>query len=388
MLRTLRTQVKWIMITVIAIFVISIYLGYGLYVRRRPVGPTRKDYPVAKVDGAVIMRSTLEKALYNYVVRNNIQGDLTPERVKELRLQVLNELINRYLMERELKKRDIKVDDIEIETAIADIQNRFPTKEEFYRYMERNHISMKQLKKDLKEQIAMQKLIKQVTKDVKVTSKDIKEAYENLKDLMFKKDPGFLVEYAKFKSEKAAKKAKEMLEEGKKWIDVIKELSKDIVESSGGGVAFIPKDKIAQEFSSVMLTTTSGDISDVLKVTSGDETLYMVAINRGIQKGGYEPLQKVKDKLELFVKRRKEAEKLNEFIKSLRAKATIEILDPSIFPAPEQQKAAPNQQESKQKEGKQQENTQKNENKQETNQLKQKTNQLKQKTEKSKDVSQ
>ncbi len=75
LMRTLRSQVRWIMIAIVVLFVLSIF---GMYGFSSPRGNSSggEDYAVAEIDGKTVMRSVLEQQLRNYVERANVR-DIT-----------------------------------------------------------------------------------------------------------------------------------------------------------------------------------------------------------------------------------------------------------------------------------------------------------------------
>ncbi len=78
-MRSLRENVRWIMLVIVVVFVLSIFGMYGFGGRRSaPQQEGMRDYPVAQIDGKKIMRSSLENNVRDYVDRNNLK-DVTSE---------------------------------------------------------------------------------------------------------------------------------------------------------------------------------------------------------------------------------------------------------------------------------------------------------------------
>jgi hypothetical protein len=57
-MKTLRTQVKGIMISVVVLFVISIFAGYGMYTRSGGGEGLKATTPSPKINGNKVMRSS------------------------------------------------------------------------------------------------------------------------------------------------------------------------------------------------------------------------------------------------------------------------------------------------------------------------------------------
>ena len=78
LMRTLRSQVRWIMIAIVILFVLSIFGMYGFSGggKRGSNENSSEDYTVAEIDGKTVRRSQLEVQLRQYVARMNAR-DIT-----------------------------------------------------------------------------------------------------------------------------------------------------------------------------------------------------------------------------------------------------------------------------------------------------------------------
>ena len=138
MLRLMREHVKVIMTTVIVLFVLSCFAGYGLYSRsgNRNSGGTQ-DYPVAEVNGKNIMRSQIENGIGKMADQYN-QKDITSADLPILRKAVLDSLVIQDEVNKEIKNRNIDVNKDEVDAEYVKIMDNYPTREEFKAYLERS----------------------------------------------------------------------------------------------------------------------------------------------------------------------------------------------------------------------------------------------------------
>ncbi len=336
MLRFLRSRVKWIMGFIALVFVASVYWGYGVYSRRSSGAPERPasegDRPVVRVDGAVLTLSLLESATREYLAGLGLGESVDEEQLKRARFEVMNNIVERYLLEREAASSRIEVSEEEIQQALKGMENYFPTREDFMKFLERRNVSMEQLKKEISRQIAFNKFMKSLVGDVVVSPDEVSSLYESMKDVFFRRSAGFLVEYAAFSDDKSASRAKEMLQSGSSWEEVLEALSADVVESSSGQTTQLPLSNLSEGSRTALDRAKDGELVGPLK-ESVDEQVYHVVFRKvGFQKEGYASLDEVRDQVEAILRGQRERERISEYVKSLKERSRIEILDPSLFP--------------------------------------------------------
>ena len=226
---------RWIMLSVTILFVLSIFGYYGFDGTRRRSGGNGEgiqDYAVAEVNGKKIMRSALEESLRRYVERANI-SNLESADMPKLRRDTLDGIIVQMQLENEAKAQGIQPSEADIDKAVSRISDNFPTKEAFQQYLDQTGTKMTDLRKNLSEQLAQQKLIETALAAVKVTSADVQGFYDKTKDLFFRQPAGVKLNFARFKSPDVAKKAQEALAPSSKWNEVMASLSSaDLLEKS------------------------------------------------------------------------------------------------------------------------------------------------------------
>ena len=116
-MKYLRTNVRWIMITVVALFVVSCFAGYGMYSRGQGQGGGMRDYAVAEAGGKKIMRSSLEKGMQEMAEQFGNQ-QITSADLPLLRKAVLDNIVVSEQLLREVENPKITVGDDEVATAL------------------------------------------------------------------------------------------------------------------------------------------------------------------------------------------------------------------------------------------------------------------------------
>lgn len=321
------------MITIVAIFVISIFAGYGMYVRggSRAGNPNQhRDYPVAKINGHEIMRSQIESELSNLSDQAGAKAT-TSQDLAELRSAVLENMAIMQEMQKEIANRHIKVAKDEVDKVLAQIEDQFPTKEAFQQYLERNQITPDKIRKDVEAQIAQQKLIDQVTQGALVTSSEVRSFYDSTQTLLFKRPEGYLINIASFSSRSQAEAARSKLRSGETWDHMLSTFSNSIVQATPfAKPTFIPSSKLPQELN-FLKTLPNGSVSNPILISSQDCVL---VLKREKTPERILPFEEASADVSNMLLSQKKRTLQMRFIQGLKERAKIEILDPTIFAKP------------------------------------------------------
>jgi|GEM_PF-2158114 len=134
---------------------------------------------VAKVNDEVIFRTELDEYLRRATAQ--LQGSSSNE--KELERRVLEQLIEERILLQEAKREEIVISEEELKSALQNLKDRFPTKEEFDRELRRQGLTISELNDNLRKQLSILHLIeKNVKRKIQVTNREIREYYAQHKD--------------------------------------------------------------------------------------------------------------------------------------------------------------------------------------------------------------
>lgn len=137
---------------------------------------TQHDADVwAVVNGKEIKRDEVEKY---YRTRVNPEGpEPSVEESLSLKLNVLDELINNEILLEKAKKLNLEASDGEVEDKFTEMKSPF-TEDEFQRQLKQGGISVDDLKKGLRSQLSIQKLInREVVAKISITDQDVTDFY-------------------------------------------------------------------------------------------------------------------------------------------------------------------------------------------------------------------
>lgn len=334
-LKTLRTKTKGIMIIVAVAFVISIFAGYGFYSRKGD-SSAGKDRVVAKANGTNIMLSQIDMGVRQLMEQMGI-SNLAQEQYYVLRKHILDQIILDMELDKEVKKNKIEVADEEIETAMERIAAQFPTKEAYQDYLKAYNIREEDLKKELSRQLAQQKLLQAVVKvDDTITEEEVKEFYEVNGDTYFVRPEGLWVNYAIFSDGKIAQEARDALADGQPWDEVMERYSDKILHSTpyDNPLLLSMATIEAQEGMASLKELKAGDVSQPTQLDTDQIAVYLVKEH---QKQEKIPFEEVKDSIKLALNQQKMQAQRQAYLQELIDNADVNIVDASVFEAPQRQ---------------------------------------------------
>jgi len=129
----------------------------------------------AVVNGKEIKRDEVEKY---YHTRVNPEGpEPSQEEALSLKLNVLDELINNEILLERAKKLNLEASDGEVEDKFTEMKSPY-TEEEFQRQLKQGGISVDDIKKSLRSQLSIQKLLnREVVAKISITDQDVTDFY-------------------------------------------------------------------------------------------------------------------------------------------------------------------------------------------------------------------
>jgi peptidyl-prolyl cis-trans isomerase SurA len=129
----------------------------------------------AVVNGVEIKRDEVEKY---YRTRINPEAqDTAPEEVLSGKLNVVEQLIQQEILLERAKKQNLEASDGEVEDKFTELKSGY-TEDEFQRKLKDGGMTVDDLKKDLRRQLSIQKLLnREVAAKVTITDQDVTDFY-------------------------------------------------------------------------------------------------------------------------------------------------------------------------------------------------------------------
>ena len=234
LLRSLRKNMKVIAVVVAVAFIAGgtlIYLKTGN--NNNANRAKASNQPVAVVNGEEIARNDYQSQLNSQL--QQMRGRIGPEQVLSVKSRVLDRVISQTLLEQKSAEKGLKdeITEQEIESKLQQVIKRSPasSKEELAKMLKQSGRTIEDYKQRIKEVLAIQKLQQQITGNVKVSEKEIKQEYEQVSP------SHILIKTENRSNQEAKQKAKDILkkiESGKDFAEMAKEYSEGPSAKKGG----------------------------------------------------------------------------------------------------------------------------------------------------------
>jgi peptidyl-prolyl cis-trans isomerase SurA len=245
------------------------------------------DQIVAIVGKDIILDSELKLQLEIYLTQLGKRGVDEKEAAK-LRKELLEQMINdRLLLIQAEQDTLIKINDKDVEQALeeqlSEIKAQFPTEEAFQEELKAEGLTEAELKRiyreKIKEQLLREKFISSRMSKVSISSREIKEFFENYKDSLPEQPESAKLTQILLKIEISQKTldslknfASMVLERvlaGEDFSELAKRYSQDLSAKEGGDLGFLRKGEILPEFETVAFALNPGEISGLVQTSLG-----------------------------------------------------------------------------------------------------------------------
>lgn len=300
----------------------------------------------AVVNGTEIKRDEVEKY---YKTRINPEAQETsPEEVLSGKLNVVEQLIiNEILLER-AKKLNLEASDGEVEDKFTELKSGY-TEEEFQKKLKDGGMTVDDLKKDLRRQLSIQKVLnREVAAKVTITDQDVTDFYNTNRNQFNVAEPQYRISQIvitprkdqmvrnrknddatnEAEAERKAKMLEDKLNSGADFAQLAMDYSEDPnTAATGGDLGYIPESSLSTGptdpvLKKVVLSLKPGQVSQpiLLKDTS-IRILKLVAREAAGQRGVNDP--QVQQMIRDTLRNRKEQLLRNAYLAVARDEAHV-----------------------------------------------------------------
>ena len=303
-----------------------------------PAAPAVKPVPaelpdvVARVNGESISKADLEKAVMN--IEQNAGGPVPPDQRDRVYRGVLDQMIGFRLLIQETKSRKMVVPDGELDKRVAQIRSRFPTEEAFKDALQKQNVTVEELRDDAQNDILVGTMLQtEVATKVNVTPEQVNDFYQK-NPTQFQQPERvrashILVSFPPNADEAAKKdartKAAEILKEvkaGKDFAALAKQHSTDPGSGpNGGDLGFFQKGQMVPPFEQAAFALKPGETSDLVESQFGIHIIRMV----DRQPSRLVPIDEVRPKIQQYLEGQGRQQQTQAFVDTLKAKGKIEI---------------------------------------------------------------
>jgi peptidyl-prolyl cis-trans isomerase SurA len=265
----------------------------------------------AVVNGTEIKRDDVEK-YYRSQVNPEAQKP-TQEDSLSLKLNVVEQLINNEILLERAKKLNLQASDGEVEDKFTELKSPF-TEDEFQRQLKARGMSVDDLKRDLRRQLSIQKLLnREVAAKITITDQDVVDFYNNNLNQFNVAEPQYRISQIVITPRKdlqirnrknddatnepeAQRKAKmimDKLNSGADFAQLAMDYSEDLnTASNGGDLGYIPESSLNQadpSLKKLVLSLKPGQVSQPIVLKDNIRILKLVAREAAGQRGINDP---------------------------------------------------------------------------------------------------
>ncbi len=304
---------------------------------------------VAKVNGVPIYEKELNESLalrFNKRKKFGFNSNTSPEVDYAIKMQVLDELIDSaVLSQAALSEKDLPDVEDQVNQKILSLASTFGSKENYAEFLKTKNTSLEKKKEYFRNSFLVQAYFdKKGLTNPEIPEEEIKALYEEQKksfripervkySQIFIKAGEDASPEEKKRARALAEQAKKMLEDGKSFPEVAKELAEQSdLEITGGDRGYVNKGVLPVKVEEVAFSIMPWKISDVIQSEFG----YHVLAISDKKPAEYSPYEKVRDFLLRYLQTEAVRKNVTRHTKELRKKARIEI-----FLKKEEKKEAP-----------------------------------------------
>jgi peptidyl-prolyl cis-trans isomerase SurA len=244
----------------------------------------------AVVDGQEIRREDVDKY---YRTRVSPEGqEPSQEEALSLKLNVLEELINNEILLERARKLNMEASDGEVEDKFTEMKSPF-TEEEFQRQLKERGVTADDLKRDLRRQLSIQKLLnREVVAKISISDQDVADYYAANKAQFNVAEPQFRIAQIVVTPRKDPQIRNRKNDDATNEAEAQRKV-KMLMDKLNGGADFA---QLAMDYSEDMnTTTTGGDLGYVPEsaLNQSDPALKRLVV--GMKPGQVSPPLQLKD---------------------------------------------------------------------------------------------
>ncbi len=303
-----------------------------------PAGASQVNGIAAIVNDDIITFREVQRESLPVIQEAQKKGMVDDKARHDLRLMVLDRLIEKLLTEQKVKELGIKIDDSEIRQAIDDVkrQNNNMSQSQLETALKAQGFSFAQYESQIREQLQRLRLVSiEVRSKIHVGDKEAEEYYQShlskyAEDEQFKARHIFIKVDEKAPADqiqKAMNKALQVLFEarqGKDFAELAKEYSDDpAAKKDGGDLGTFKRGDMLVDLEKAILPLKTGEVGELVVTPSG---LHIVKLEER-STGKVKPFESVKADIMELLYRQKQDERFGSWMKELRTKASIVIKD-------------------------------------------------------------
>lgn len=275
--------------------------------------------PVATVNGELIRLDQLEESLRPVLIDSPALSPIETSAWEELKLNALNQLIERRLLIQEAERLGIKARNKELEEREEEIKQDYP-EGEFENMLASRFIDYPRWREELREDLVIEKLVQESRYADPVTEGAVARYYrENLDQ--YRIPVQVRARQIVVRTEEEAQAIRKRILIGEEFSALAREVSLSPDAEQGGDLGFFSRGVMPPEFDDVVFSLPTGKISAVVKSPYG----YHLFTVEEVREGHTLPLEKVRSEIRSLLTQQAEEEAYQAWLQELKTGAVIKI---------------------------------------------------------------
>jgi parvulin-like peptidyl-prolyl isomerase len=285
---------------------------------------------VATVDGDPIIARDFQNYLASYARRRLYHGG-SPDEVRKLRAQALEQMIVDRLVVREARRRDLAADTRAVEAEIKALRDRYGTSPAWKTFAPRLPDVRRHMLEESRVR-ALRKEVERVTDPDPATlrsyyDRNIKKFIEpprnHLSVILIGVDPSAPTEEVTVAKNKATTISQALIK-GRDFAEMARKHSAHPSGPTGGDLGMVHEGQLSKSAQAAVDALNVNEISAPVRVLEG----YVVLKLHARRKAEVRPFESVKERAISLYRRDRAAEQWQMFIGGLRRKATVVLSEP------------------------------------------------------------
>lgn len=295
------------------------------------------DRVVAVVNDDAITQSELDivlRPLYEEM-KNEFQGQELMKALADIRLKLLNQLIEDRLVFQEADKKGVQIDEAHIDERLKEFTSRFKTEQEMDEVLKAQGLALKNIRERVRRQTIVQALHDSEIRSKIVVSPLEMEAYYNEHPEEFTEEDKIKVRSMTIKKsdearskglkdEEAWRKIQELRENivsGADFSALAKQHSQDMQAADGGEGDWIERGEMIPAIDEIIFKLKVGETSEIIETSMGYH-FFRVEEQQAGRKPTYD---EVREGIYGYLFKKKSDKRFQEWMEELKSKAYISI---------------------------------------------------------------
>ncbi len=299
------------------------------------------DKVVATVNGAEIRAGKVYEVAALNMLNLEAQGQsLSEQEERNLRMSILEMIINDELLAQEAESLGITVDEADVEARLQEVRDQHGTAAAFEAVLADTGVTEDEFRAELSRRLLSREFLTGITNDVKISDEEARSFYEQFPERFSEGESvevrQILIRSLRNDPEARRTAARERAEEahrravgGEDFAMLAKEYSQAPNAADGGLVSHFPRGVMVPQFEEVAFALEPGEISDVFETDYGFNVIQLTDRKEPTRI----PFAEIKPKLMVDLAKAKEAMLVQAALKSLQQKSDVRVLDEDFLPA-------------------------------------------------------